>query len=157
MRPLSQARPPVGQPGTGRAKWSPCRGYDQSRSLWRHRNFLLLWSGQTVSEMGSAVTQLALPLTAVVVLRASTFQVGALTAAATLAFALIALQFDEIQARLSAGAAGFLELLREGLQELGVLRKAVDDSHFLARSRVLQIQCNRDLCRNGFLWSRQRR
>jgi MFS family permease len=41
--------------------------------------------------MGSAVTQLALPLTAVVVLRASTFQVGLLTAAATAAFALIAL------------------------------------------------------------------
>ena len=60
-------------------------------TLWRHRNFLLLWAGQTVSEMGSAVTQLALPLTAVVVLRASTFQVGLLTAAATAAFALIAL------------------------------------------------------------------
>jgi MFS family permease len=60
-------------------------------TLWRHRNFLLLWSGQTVSEMGSAVTQLALPLTAVVVLGASTFQVGLLTSAATAAFALIAL------------------------------------------------------------------
>ena len=66
-------------------------GDEPGRTLWRHRNFLLLWSGQTVSEMGSAVTQLALPLTAVVVLRASTFQVGVLTAAATLAFALIAL------------------------------------------------------------------
>jgi MFS family permease len=66
-------------------------GDEPGRTLWRHRNFLLLWSGQTVSEMGSAVTQLALPLTAVVVLHASTFQVGALTAAATLAFALIAL------------------------------------------------------------------
>jgi MFS family permease len=64
---------------------------DSGRTLWRHRNFLLLWSGQTVSEMGSAITQLALPLTAVVVLRASTFQVGLLTSAATLAFALIAL------------------------------------------------------------------
>lgn len=52
---------------------------------------MLLWSGQTVSEMGSAVTQLALPLTAVVVLRASTFQVGLLMSAATAAFALIAL------------------------------------------------------------------
>jgi hypothetical protein len=41
--------------------------------------------------MGSAVTQLALPLTAVVVLQASTFQVGLLTSAATAAFALIAL------------------------------------------------------------------
>jgi MFS family permease len=60
-------------------------------SLWRHRNFLLLRSGQSVSEIGSSVTQLALPLTAVVVLRASTFQVGLLTSASTLAFALIAL------------------------------------------------------------------
>ena len=54
-------------------------------TLWRHRNFLLLWAGQTVSEMGSAVTQLALPLTAVVILGASTFQVGLLTSAATAA------------------------------------------------------------------------
>jgi MFS family permease len=69
----------------------PVQGDDRGRKLWRHRNFLLLWSGQTVSEMGSAVTQLALPLTAVVVLRASTFQVGALTAAGYAAFALIAL------------------------------------------------------------------
>jgi MFS family permease len=60
-------------------------------SLWRHRNFVLLWSGQSVSEVGSAVTVLALPLTAVVVLRASTFQVGLLTSASTAAFALIAL------------------------------------------------------------------
>ena len=92
---------------TGRpraAEWGRCRGLSGSRSesqepaaeqaprtLWRHRNFLLLWSGQTVSEVGSAVTQLALPLTAVVVLRASTFQVGLLTSATTAAFALIAL------------------------------------------------------------------
>jgi MFS family permease len=52
---------------------------------------MLLWSGQTVSEMGSAVTTLALPLVAVVILRASTFQVGLLSAATTLAFAVIAL------------------------------------------------------------------
>lgn len=59
--------------------------------LWRHRDFMLLWSGQTISEMGSAVTQLALPLVAVVALKATTFDVGLLTAASTLAFALIAL------------------------------------------------------------------
>jgi MFS family permease len=69
----------------------PVPADEQARSLWRHRNFLLLWSGQTLSEMGSAVTQLALPLTAVVVLQATTLQVGLLTSAATLAFALIAL------------------------------------------------------------------
>jgi MFS family permease len=60
-------------------------------SLWRHRNFVLLWSGQSVSEVGSSVTVLALPLTAVVALRATTFQIGLLTSASTLAFALIAL------------------------------------------------------------------
>lgn len=52
---------------------------------------MLLWGGQTVSEMGSAVTQVALPLTTVVALQASTFEVGLLTAATTAAFALIAL------------------------------------------------------------------
>jgi MFS family permease len=64
---------------------------EPGRTLWRHRNFLLLWGGQTISEMGSAITVLALPLTAVVVLRASTLEVGLLTSASTLAFALIAL------------------------------------------------------------------
>ena len=64
---------------------------DTAGGLWRQRDFLLLWGGQTVSEMGSAVTQLALPLTAVVLLAASTFEVGLLSAAATLAFAVIAL------------------------------------------------------------------
>ncbi len=77
--------PPPATPGP------PTTPGQRSRTLWRNRDFLLLWSGQTVSEMGSAVTQLALPLTAVVVLRASTLQVGLLTAASTLAFALIAL------------------------------------------------------------------
>jgi MFS family permease len=65
-------------------------GHDRP-GLWRQRDFLLLWSGQTVSEMGSAVTYIALPLVAVVLLRASTFQVGLLTAAGTAPFALIAL------------------------------------------------------------------
>lgn len=60
-------------------------------SLLRHGNFLRLWAGQTISEMGSSITQLALPLTAVVIIRASSFQVGLLTSATTAAFALIAL------------------------------------------------------------------
>jgi len=59
--------------------------------LWRHRDFLLLWAGQSVSELGSAVTVLALPLTAVVVLGASTFAVGLLAAATTVPFLIIAL------------------------------------------------------------------
>jgi MFS family permease len=69
--------------------------------LWRHRDFLLLWGGQSVSELGSAITVLALPLTAVVVLRASTFQVGLLTAASTAAFLVIALPAGAVVDRLA--------------------------------------------------------
>jgi MFS family permease len=61
------------------------------RSLWRHRDFMLLWTGQSVSEIGSSVTWVALPLVAVVLLHASTFQVGLLTAAGTACFLLVAL------------------------------------------------------------------
>lgn len=50
--------------------------------LWRHRDFLLLWGGQSISDVGSAVTLLVLPLIAVVYLHASGFKVGALLAGA---------------------------------------------------------------------------
>lgn len=78
-------------PGTQRA----------GSSLWRHRDFLLLWGGQSVSELGSAVTLLALPLTAVVALRASTFQVGALTSAVNAAFLIVALPAGAVVDRLA--------------------------------------------------------
>ena len=66
-------------------------GSPPRRALWRHRDFLLLWGGQAVSEVGSAVTMLAVPLAAVVLLDSSTFQVGLLTAMSTLPFLLVAL------------------------------------------------------------------
>jgi MFS family permease len=69
--------------------------------LWRHRDFLLLWSGQSVSELGSAVTLLAVPLVAVVVLHASTFAVGLLSAAETAPFLLIALPAGLVVDRLA--------------------------------------------------------
>jgi len=49
--------------------------------LWVHRPFLLLWTGQSISQLGSQVTLVALPLTAILVLSVSPFQVGLLTAA----------------------------------------------------------------------------
>ena len=39
--------------------------------LWRHPDFLKLWSGRTVSGFGSRITFLALPLTAILVLDAT--------------------------------------------------------------------------------------
>ncbi len=59
--------------------------------MWRRRDFMLLWGGQSVSEIGSAVTIVALPLVAVGVLHATTFQVGLLSAAGTACFLLVAL------------------------------------------------------------------
>ncbi|MDQ1447568.1 MAG: hypothetical protein QOC79_539 [Actinomycetota bacterium] len=63
----------------------------ERRPLRRHRDFMLLWTGQTVSEVGSSVTTLALPLVAVLVLHATTFEVGALAACTNLPFLLVAL------------------------------------------------------------------
>ena len=60
-------------------------------TLWGHRDFLLLWCGQAVSEVGSQITVLALPLVAVVELRAGAFEVGLLSAAQTVAFLLVSL------------------------------------------------------------------
>jgi len=70
-------------------------------SLWRHRNFLLLWTGQTVSETGSAATTVAIPLIAIAVLKASTFEVGLLAAATYVAFSLIALPAGVVVDRLA--------------------------------------------------------
>lgn len=49
--------------------------------LWRHPDFLKLWAGQTVSLFGSLVSVFALPLTAILVLRAGAAQVALLRAA----------------------------------------------------------------------------
>jgi MFS family permease len=70
-------------------------------SLLRHRDFMLLWSGQTVSEVGSQVTVLALPLVAIVVLSASTFEVGLLSATVTSAYLLISLPAGVLADRVS--------------------------------------------------------
>ena len=59
--------------------------------LWRHRDFLSLWSAETVSQFGSQVTFLALPLVAILVLDESTFRVALLTSVEFLPFLLFTL------------------------------------------------------------------
>ena len=59
--------------------------------LFRHRDFRLLWGGETVSELGSQVSILAIPLLAVRTLHATTFEVGVLIASSTAAFLLVGL------------------------------------------------------------------
>lgn len=59
--------------------------------LWRHRDFLSLWGAETLSQFGSQVSFLALPLVAILVLDESAFRVAALTTAQFLPFLLFTL------------------------------------------------------------------
>jgi MFS family permease len=59
--------------------------------LWHHLDFRRLWIGETVSQFGTQVTFLALPLVAILVLHATTFEVGLLTAFDTLGFLIVGL------------------------------------------------------------------
>ena len=61
------------------------------RSLWRHGDFLKLWTGQTVSELGSVVTRTAIPLVALLVLGAGPTQMALLVVAGSLAILLVGL------------------------------------------------------------------
>jgi len=59
--------------------------------LFRTRNFALLWAGESVSGLGSAITTVAVPFLAITVLHASTGTVALLTAATWLPWFLIGL------------------------------------------------------------------
>jgi MFS family permease len=59
--------------------------------LWRHADFLKLWSAETISQFGTQVSQLALPLVAILVLDASAFEVAALGTIEFLPFILFTL------------------------------------------------------------------
>jgi len=62
-----------------------------SGGLWRHPDFLKLWSAETISQFGTQVSGLALPFVAIVVLDASPFAVAALGTVEFLPFLLFTL------------------------------------------------------------------
>jgi MFS family permease len=62
-----------------------------SSGLWRHADFRRLWAAETVSQVGTQITQLAMPVLAVTLLAATPLQMGVLTALETAAFLLIGL------------------------------------------------------------------
>jgi MFS family permease len=59
--------------------------------LWRHRDFRHLWAAETVSQVGTQITLLALPVLAVTLLHATPLEMGVLAALETAAFLLIGL------------------------------------------------------------------
>lgn len=67
-----------------RGRWLPREG------LWRHRDFLLLWSAQGISAVGSRITRTALPMAAILVTGAGAFELGLLAVALTAPRALVA-------------------------------------------------------------------
>src|SRR3977135_3260450 len=68
----------------------PMRGISFG-GLWRHPEFVKLWAGQTISLFGSEISQLAIPLTAALVLNASPAQMGLLAAFEFAPFLLLSL------------------------------------------------------------------
>jgi len=64
---------------------------DASRSLLRHPNFVKLWSAQTISQFGTQVTLLALPIIAATTLNVTPFEFGLLGTIEFLPFILLSL------------------------------------------------------------------
>lgn len=63
----------------------------QSRSLLRHADFLKLWTAETISQFGTQVSLLAIPLVAVTILEASALEVALLGTIEFLPFILFSL------------------------------------------------------------------
>lgn len=59
--------------------------------LWAHRDFMKLWTGQSISEVGSQVSQLAIPWLALKGLHANTFEFAVLGVLGFVPFILFAL------------------------------------------------------------------
>jgi len=69
-------------------KLNPARAFN---GLWRNGDFVRLWTSLTITHFGGQVTFLALPLTAALLLDATAFEMGVLTALEALPFALFGL------------------------------------------------------------------
>lgn len=61
------------------------------RGLWLSRDFRRVWASLTITSFGAQITNLALPLTAALLLNATPMQMGILVALETLPFALVSL------------------------------------------------------------------
>src|SRR5258708_12250070 len=67
---------------------NPTRALD---GLWRHGDFVRLWTSLTITHFGGQITFLALPLTGALLLDATPLEMGVLTPLEALPFALFGL------------------------------------------------------------------
>jgi MFS family permease len=77
-------------------------GAARTETLWRHADFMRLWTAAGISAVGSQVTLLALPLTAILVLHASAFEVAVISTAVTLPYLLgaaVGIWLDRVRRR----------------------------------------------------------
>jgi MFS family permease len=62
-----------------------------SGRLWRHRDFIRLWTGETVEWVGGQITMLALPTIAIILLKAGPFEMGVLNSLGLVAYPSLSL------------------------------------------------------------------
>jgi MFS family permease len=89
----ADADDPASRTATGEpASVVPATGEHARRvAPWTHADFMKFWTGETVSLFGTQVTYLALPLTAIIVLRVSPVQLGVIRFLENVPFLLFAL------------------------------------------------------------------
>jgi MFS family permease len=80
---------------------TPDAGLAPTGSLWRHPDFMKLWTGQTVSLFGTLLTRVALPFIAVLLLGASAAQMALLTGLRVVPMLLLGLFAGQLVDRVS--------------------------------------------------------
>lgn len=97
--PPAQSTTPTA-PLSGATATSPAPSASSAPETHPHSWFWRYWAGSTVSRVGTAVTTVALPLAALGLAHASSFEVGAVTAAGFAAWAIIGLPAGVLVGRL---------------------------------------------------------
>src|SRR6202140_1996907 len=90
------------------------------RGLWRSRDFRKLWASLTITSFGAQITNLALPLTAALLLGATPMQMGILVALETLPFALVSLHAGVLLGRVRKLPVIIVAALGRGLALLAI-------------------------------------
>ncbi|MGA5198129.1 MFS transporter [Streptomyces exfoliatus] len=105
--------------GTPTASAPAAEAEGPPRSLWRDRDFMVFWAGEGLSLYGTQITQLALPLTAVLVFGVGAGELGMLRFAQLVPFLGLALLFgvwvDRVRKRPVMLGANLVRMVLIGL------------------------------------------